>query len=78
MNKENGPKGCKYDYRFRFLCCRGCKYPYMTKFYDRDDPNGVGDYETLTDLIKEGNPICPNPFDVLCQTVAGAPSSSTG
>ena len=49
----------------------------MTTFYDRDNPSGVGDYETLADLLKEGKPICKNPFDVLCVALDGTPISTT-
>ena len=36
------------------------------RWFDRDDPSFTGDYETLNDLRKEGNTICPNPIATEC------------
>lgn len=49
-----------------------------TTWFDRDDPTGYGDYETLVDLINEGKPICKVPVDINCQTLSGIPASLTG
>jgi hypothetical protein len=36
---------------------------------DRDNPGGVGDYETLSEFLKAGDPdVCDNPIDVQCET----------
>ncbi|KAI8513398.1 hypothetical protein Bbelb_100370 [Branchiostoma belcheri] len=50
------------DYEVRF-CCPQCTQ--WTDWYDRDNPSGTGDWETLTDLRKE-NPgeICLTPTDI--------------
>uniref|UniRef100_A0A3B4WRV3 Cartilage intermediate layer protein 2-like n=1 Tax=Seriola lalandi dorsalis TaxID=1841481 RepID=A0A3B4WRV3_SERLL len=61
---DQSSKKCN-DYRVRFSChppfCGGgvC----WTKWYDRDDPSGTGDWELLKNLRKE-NPdeICDNPL----------------
>nr|XP_057936576.1 uncharacterized protein si:dkey-205h13.2 [Doryrhamphus excisus] len=69
------------DYRVRFKCpldfCsrRGC----YTKWFDRDDPSGNGDYETLRDLQREHpGQICPTPRDIEVQTTSGMSVASTG
>ncbi|XP_054872101.1 uncharacterized protein LOC118470288 [Amphiprion ocellaris] len=43
-----------------------------TEWFDRDDPSGSGDWETLSDLRKE-NPgmICRNPFAIDVQSLDG-------
>ena len=42
-----------------------------TEWFDRDNPSGKGDFETLKTLIEEGNDICPNmmPDKIQCRTV---------
>uniref|UniRef100_A0A673N178 WxxW domain-containing protein n=1 Tax=Sinocyclocheilus rhinocerous TaxID=307959 RepID=A0A673N178_9TELE len=49
------------------LLARGC----ITKWFDRDDPNGNGDYELLADLLST-NPgeICPSPIAIEAQTIS--------
>lgn len=37
-----------------------------TIWFDRDNPSGNGDYETLTELLNEGKPICKVPVAVNC------------
>uniref|UniRef100_A0A670IMW0 WxxW domain-containing protein n=1 Tax=Podarcis muralis TaxID=64176 RepID=A0A670IMW0_PODMU len=50
-----------------------------TRWFDRDDPSGVGDFETLADLRREyPMDICPKPTGIEAQTVDGTPASSTG
>lgn len=52
-----------------------------TPWFDRDDTSGYGDYETLSDLIKEGKPICAKPVGIQCQTTpkyGSIPASLTG
>ncbi|XP_028289907.1 cartilage intermediate layer protein 2-like [Gouania willdenowi] len=50
-----------------------------TKWFDRDDPSGTGDWETLSSLRKE-NPgkICPNPADIEVVTLSGQSVSQAG
>ena len=61
--------------------CGACQAPktlQWTAWFDRDNTSGNGDYETLAELLKEGKNICPIPVGIECQTLAGAPASSTG
>ncbi|XP_019716758.1 uncharacterized protein LOC109510709 [Hippocampus comes] len=66
--------GCA-DYKVRFLCplkfCnpKGC----WTAWFDRDNPSGHGDFETLLELHKE-NPskICDHPIQIEVKTTSGA------
>jgi len=46
--------------------CPDSRYLTWTRWFDRDDPSFTGDYETLNDLRKEGNTICPNPIATEC------------
>ena len=51
-----------------------------TKWYDRDNPSGTGDWEPLSDLRNE-NPgeICANPIAIESKTVdTGTPAATTG
>ncbi|XP_075940155.1 uncharacterized protein LOC142941915 [Anarhichas minor] len=50
-----------------------------TDWFDRDDPSGSGDWETLGSLHR-ANPgkICPNPIDIEVQTLNGLTVSQTG
>ncbi|XP_077396777.1 mucin-5AC-like isoform X1 [Festucalex cinctus] len=75
------PNGDCADYKVRFLCpldfCepKGC----WTPWFDRDNPSGTGDYETLTHLRK-ANPskICDQPMKIDVKTKSGASAGSTG
>uniref|UniRef100_A0A3P9K1Z7 WxxW domain-containing protein n=1 Tax=Oryzias latipes TaxID=8090 RepID=A0A3P9K1Z7_ORYLA len=50
-----------------------------TQWFDRDDPSGTGDWETLSDLLKQyPNEICPNPVDIEATTLSGTPAKQTG
>ncbi|GLD70125.1 cartilage intermediate layer protein 2-like protein, partial [Lates japonicus] len=80
--KSDQPTKTCNDYRVRFSChppfCGGgvC----WTKWYDRDNPSGTGDWELLSDLRKE-NPgqICEHPLYIEAQTTdTSTPASSTG
>ncbi|XP_025030103.1 uncharacterized protein LOC112542178, partial [Python bivittatus] len=53
---------------------KGCK----TRWFDRDNPTGTGDYELLSQLWDE-NPdkICPEPIAIEVQTLDGIPASKT-
>uniref|UniRef100_A0AAV2J4P2 WxxW domain-containing protein n=1 Tax=Knipowitschia caucasica TaxID=637954 RepID=A0AAV2J4P2_KNICA len=50
-----------------------------TPWFDRDNPSGKGDYETIYHLRKE-NPgkICDKPLGIEVRTISGLPASSTG
>jgi len=50
-----------------------------TQWFDRDNPSGTGDWETLNSLRNE-NPgeICDNPTQIECQTLDGADYTETG
>ncbi|XP_062323638.1 uncharacterized protein LOC134024907 [Osmerus eperlanus] len=71
-NKDQPPKTPCQDYRVRFRC-----YPPFcgdvvcwSKWYDRDDPSGTGDWELLGDMQKEyPGSICANPFYIESVTV---------
>ncbi|MCJ8745356.1 hypothetical protein PDJAM_G00129450 [Pangasius djambal] len=56
-------------------CPRLC----YTQWFDRDDPSGFGDYETLINLRAE-NPgkICSYPYSIQVQTLSGQDASTTG
>ncbi|XP_061781342.1 cartilage intermediate layer protein 2-like isoform X1 [Nerophis lumbriciformis] len=50
-----------------------------TPWFDRDNPSGTGDYETLKNLYKENpNKICKAPIDIEVQTTSGLSMDSTG
>ncbi|XP_039981897.1 cartilage intermediate layer protein 2 [Xiphias gladius] len=50
-----------------------------TDWFDRDDPIGTGDWETLYNLRKE-NPgkICPKPVDIEAKTLSGLSVAAAG
>jgi hypothetical protein len=52
--------------------------PTWTSWVNRDAPGGYGDYETLSDFINEGYPVCANPVAIDCQTTSGVNWSSAG
>ncbi|XP_071956624.1 cartilage intermediate layer protein 2-like [Antedon mediterranea] len=63
------------DYRVRFLCS---KYQW-TPWFDRDNPSGSGDWETVSSLYNENpNQMCQHPATIQCQTTGGAHYTSTG
>ncbi|XP_044233372.1 mucin-5AC-like isoform X2 [Thunnus albacares] len=80
-NKDQPTKMCN-DYRVRFSChppfCGGgvC----WTKWYDRDDPSGTGDWETLSALKKQyPGQICDFPLYIEAVTTDTlTPAISTG
>ncbi|CAL9692704.1 unnamed protein product [Knipowitschia caucasica] len=50
-----------------------------TKWLDRDDPSGEGDFETLADLLEESpDDVCPEPVDVEALTLAGETPAAAG
>ncbi|XP_031178117.2 cartilage intermediate layer protein 2-like isoform X2 [Sander lucioperca] len=67
------------DYRVRFSCppafCKEC----WTDWFDRDDPSGTGDWETLSDLRKEyPGKICSKPVGVETRTLSGLTVAAAG
>ncbi|XP_061137029.1 uncharacterized protein LOC133155599 isoform X3 [Syngnathus typhle] len=69
------------DYKVRFLCplefCKPAEW--WTPWFDRDDPSGTGDYETLYELRKEyPGKICERPSRIEVLTTSGASVESTG
>ncbi|XP_034383961.1 uncharacterized protein LOC117727655 isoform X2 [Cyclopterus lumpus] len=79
-NQDQHNKKCN-DYRVRFSCPPSyCdKDVCWTKWYDRDNPSGTGDWEDLSDLHKE-NPgkICPKPAAIQAQTLTGLSVAAAG
>ncbi|XP_078095332.1 uncharacterized protein LOC144510017 isoform X4 [Mustelus asterias] len=77
VNAEQKDQSCQ-DYKIRFTCSRSfcnCK----TKWFDRDNPSGKGDYETLENLLKEyPDQICNNATACEVETISGTPVSNTG
>ncbi|XP_038629499.1 uncharacterized protein si:dkey-205h13.2 isoform X1 [Scyliorhinus canicula] len=77
VNEEQEDGACE-DYRVRFTCpasfCN-CK----TKWFDRDNPSGNGDYEDLMSLQKDyPGEICSDPIACEVETTSGIPASSSG
>ncbi|XP_016377875.1 uncharacterized protein LOC107716069 [Sinocyclocheilus rhinocerous] len=67
------------DYKVRFNCpdewCSKCRTPW----FDRDDPNGLGDNETLSlTLIRYPLQVCTQPIAIEVTTVSGSPVLPTG
>ncbi|XP_023204002.1 cartilage intermediate layer protein 2-like [Xiphophorus maculatus] len=54
-------------------------YEGWTEWFDRDNPSGSGDWETLSSLRRE-NPgkICPNPKSIEARTLSGRNAEDTG
>ncbi|KAK7882741.1 hypothetical protein WMY93_028915 [Mugilogobius chulae] len=81
-NKDQRKGNRCSDYKVRFGCPRSfCAPPPQcwTEWFDRDNPSGTGDWETLEDLRSEyPGRICPKPLQIQVQTTSGAPMSSTG
>ncbi|XP_068585488.1 mucin-5B-like [Cebidichthys violaceus] len=79
-NRDQRKKICN-DYRVRFSCPSSfCEDKVCwTDWFDRDNPSGTGDWETLLHLRKE-NPgmICPKPGDIEAQTLTGLSVAAAG
>ncbi|XP_061457359.1 uncharacterized protein LOC133372578 isoform X2 [Rhineura floridana] len=78
VSKEQHDGFC-WDYKVRFTCpldfCSGC----TTRWFDRDNPSGKGDYELLVDLrSKYPDQICKEPLSINVQTLDGIPAHQTG
>ncbi|ROL46903.1 Cartilage intermediate layer protein 2 [Anabarilius grahami] len=78
VNANQGGGICA-DYKVRFTCpedwCSKCRTPW----FDRDDPSGVGDYETLP-LILIAYPlqVCAQPIAIEVTTITGTPVLPNG
>ncbi|XP_077363417.1 uncharacterized protein LOC144007551 [Festucalex cinctus] len=80
-NRDQSNNGDCSDYQVRFLCpLKFCKAKdCWTPWFDRDDPSGTGDYETLSDLHKKyPSIICDHPIKIEVKTKSGAFVGSTG
>ncbi|XP_069771676.1 mucin-5AC, partial [Narcine bancroftii] len=77
VNEEQIDGVCE-DYRIRFTCPESfCSC--FTRWFDRDDPTGKGDFEDLVNLRKAyPAQICSNPSACEVQTISGIPASNTG
>ncbi|KAM8725847.1 cartilage intermediate layer protein 2-like [Acanthopagrus schlegelii] len=81
-NQDQSDRTCN-DYRVRFCCPpQYCgEEVCWTRWYDRDDPSGTGDWEPLSNLRSE-NPrqICDNPLYIEAVTTGNNPvlATSTG
>ncbi|XP_056305264.1 uncharacterized protein si:dkey-205h13.2 [Danio aesculapii] len=75
----NQAGGVCADYKVRFTCpetwCSSCRTPW----FDRDNPSGLGDYETLP-LTLSTYPlqVCAQPIAIEVETISGTPILPTG
>ncbi|KAK7882742.1 hypothetical protein WMY93_028916 [Mugilogobius chulae] len=80
-NSDQGKGRRCSDYKVRFMCPRKfCFSPptCWTEWFNRDNPRGEGDFETLHHLrIENPGRICPKPMEIQVQTAFGAPMNST-
>ncbi|KAK3515248.1 hypothetical protein QTP70_012836 [Hemibagrus guttatus] len=52
---------------------------FFTRWFNRDNPGGFGDHETLDRLrVEYPGEICSNPISIEAQTVSGVPAWQTG
>ena len=49
----------------------------FTQWLDRDNPSGVGDFETLAEFVAASQ-VCPFPVEIECRTLAGVNWTQTG
>nr|XP_019934148.1 PREDICTED: mucin-5AC-like [Paralichthys olivaceus] len=79
---SNQTQGSCKDYRVRFQCPLDfCILPVCwTKWYDRDNPSGTGDWESLSDLRRQDpKGICDRPLYIdVVTTDTNTPFTSTG
>ncbi|XP_077870489.1 mucin-5AC-like [Saccoglossus kowalevskii] len=74
--KSVQPDNTCLDYKVRYCCpVSQCDNGHWTKWFDRDDPSGSGDWET-TALIQ--HQICSAPSAIEAQTLGGTPALATG
>ncbi|XP_059212878.1 cartilage intermediate layer protein 2-like [Centropristis striata] len=79
-NKDQPKKKWCNDYRVRFSCPPSfCNPGCWTQWFDRDNPSGTGDWETLSSLLK-ANPgkICTQPIGVEAKTLSGLTAAAAG
>ncbi|XP_059212884.1 cartilage intermediate layer protein 2-like [Centropristis striata] len=79
-NKDQPKKKWCNDYRVRFNCPPSfCNPGCWTQWFDRDNPSGTGDWETLSSLLK-ANPgkICTQPIGVEAKTLSGLTAAAAG
>ncbi|XP_028664108.2 uncharacterized protein si:dkey-205h13.2 [Erpetoichthys calabaricus] len=77
INTQQEDQTCE-DYKVKLTCpadfCQECR----TKWFDRDDPNNKGDYETLAELHQEyPGEICSDPIGIEAVTILGIPAYQT-
>ena len=58
------------------LACSYTQTYCWTKWLDRDDPSGTGDWEHLPYFSQ--SQVCPKPVGIECQTTSGQPYQNTG
>ncbi|XP_042569724.1 uncharacterized protein si:dkey-205h13.2 [Cyprinus carpio] len=78
VNANQGRVRC-VNYKVRFTCpedwCSKCRTPW----FDRDDPSGLGDYETLSlTMITDPLQVCRQPIAIEVTTISGSPVLPTG
>uniref|UniRef100_A0A3Q3GEX2 Cartilage intermediate layer protein 2-like n=1 Tax=Kryptolebias marmoratus TaxID=37003 RepID=A0A3Q3GEX2_KRYMA len=80
-NEDQLDRRCN-DYKVRFSCPPDvCKEVCWTKWYNRDNPSGKGDWETLNSIRKKKSKkqICPEPIYIEAVTADGdIPAINTG
>ena len=81
---------CSSDLRWKCIVLRAGKHlscalrfvtglECWTDWFDRDDPTGNGDFETLVDLRSEyPGKICPSPVQIEVTTISGVSHTATG
>uniref|UniRef100_A0A3B4B6T8 WxxW domain-containing protein n=1 Tax=Periophthalmus magnuspinnatus TaxID=409849 RepID=A0A3B4B6T8_9GOBI len=82
-NQDQAPVCNCHDYRVRFMCpfhfCHRSEVTCWTQWFDRDDPAGSGDWETLINLhLQNPGKICTKPLQIQVKTTSGQSVSSTG
>ncbi|KAG7508924.1 hypothetical protein JOB18_029127 [Solea senegalensis] len=79
-NEDQPPGKMCQDYRVRFRCPPiFCQKECWTNWFDRDDPTGSGDWETLFHLhLKYPGKICPIPIEIEATTLSGSSPAVTG
>ncbi|XP_051735886.1 uncharacterized protein si:dkey-205h13.2 isoform X4 [Ctenopharyngodon idella] len=79
LSCANQGGGICADYKVRFTCpetwCSKCRTPW----FDRDNPGGLGDYETLSlTLVAYPLQVCDQPIAIEVTTTSGTPVLPTG
>lgn len=68
VQKEHSPNLRVTTKCLRLLSAISISSGCWTNWFDRDNPSGTGDWETLNDFYKEGYNLCFQPQDVRCRT----------